>query len=457
MEALAHSGTISQDLFGSLKFLLAAATYIRLSTYLHHDSHDDRMALSQKLNAGIAKASELPKSSQRWFLPSELFTALCTNMMPLKQCIQEENFDCQHLSQFSVKSDSWWTHVETLYYSGNETQALTLLKQRCADLWINPVKSALQLHSSLPHSVYHTLFILSETLYWCRQYRAALQLYQYMTDHNISDKMWRIADCQSRLGDDNKAIEILNSITDASGKVYYSLGHAYKNTGQYDKAEQNFLQSLQIEYNNTSAEPLTDYNGYPLTTDCYVDLMSAASPEDRLTMITHITPNIITRLVSLGDVYSDQKKYSTAEAYYMKSLHFIYDLYGEEAAVPNATKALFNLAINYRHMKQYNKAEDYCLQALTIYRQISHGADSVDIARTLYDLGINYAAAGDNIKSREVWRQAVDIYMTLDPGSPRIKKLIRALHKSQDDDINNTKNDIAHELMSDQDIDQSAS
>ena len=59
LEALAHSGSMSKDLFESLKFLLAAATYIRLSTYLHHDSHDDRMALSQKLAVGIANASKL--------------------------------------------------------------------------------------------------------------------------------------------------------------------------------------------------------------------------------------------------------------------------------------------------------------------------------------------------------------------------------------------------------------
>ena len=179
-------------------------------------------------------------------------------MMPLKQYILQENFERQHLSQFSVNSDSWWTQVITLYYSGNYTQALSVLKQRYADLCDNPVKSALQLHSSLPHSIYDTLFIISETLFWCDEYRAALQLFEYMTDNNISDERMRIADCQRRLGDNNKAIEILNSITDKSDDVYYSLGHAYNNTGQCDKAEQNFLQALQIEYNKTLAEPLTD-------------------------------------------------------------------------------------------------------------------------------------------------------------------------------------------------------
>ena len=140
------------------------------------------------------------------------------------------------------------------------------------------------------------MFIISETLFRCEEYRAALQLYQYMTDHYISDMRMRLAHCQSRLGHSIKAIEILMSIMDKSDGVYLSLGHAYRNTGQYEKAEQCYLQALQIEYNNTAVDPLTDYYGNPLTTDCdiddKVDLMSAASPEDRLIMVTHNTPNI---------------------------------------------------------------------------------------------------------------------------------------------------------------------
>ena len=161
----------------------------------------------------------------------------------IQQYIQQENLNRKHLAEFSAKSDPWWTNVTALYYSGNRSQALSVLKQRCADLCVKSVESALQLHSSLPHSIYYTLSIISEILYWCGEYRAALQLYEYMTDNNISDVRKRIADCQGRLGDNNKAIEILNSITDKSDNVYYALGHAYKNTGQYEEAEQNILQS----------------------------------------------------------------------------------------------------------------------------------------------------------------------------------------------------------------------
>ena len=54
----------------------------------------------------------------------------------------------------------------------------------------------------------------------------------------------------------------------------------------------------------------------------------------------------------------------------------MHDLHGEGAAVKQAALLLDSLATNYIYMKQYNKAEDYYLRALTTYRQISLGADS---------------------------------------------------------------------------------
>ena len=64
-------------------------------------------------------------------------------------------------------------------------------------------------------------------------------------------------------------------------------------------------------------------------------------------------------------------------------------------------------------MEQYNKAEDYFLQALTVYRQISQGADSVDIADTLYNLGYNYAANEQYKKAEEYYLQAQTVYIQL--------------------------------------------
>ena len=320
-----------------------------------------------------------------------------------------------------MKSDPWWTHVTTLYYSGNYTQALSVLKQRCADLCDNPVESALQLHTSLSRSINDindTLYIISETLYLCGGYSTALQIYEHMNDNIITDERERIADCQHGLGDNDKAIEILSSITDKSASVYFSLGNAYcDKSGQHEKAEQCYLRALQIEYNKTSAEPRTDYYGNLLTTDCdiqdkvHVDIMSAGSPKDRLTMIKHITPDIILYIGSLGNVYQIQKKHSIAEVYYREALQFIDDLYGKGAVVQATAHTLSNLASNYNQndnyneMERYKKAEEYYLKALDMYKKTLQGAVSVKMANTLGNLAGNYKLMREDDKAMEYFKQ----------------------------------------------------
>ena len=434
LEALAEQGKVSQDLCSSLKFLLAAATYIRLSTYLHHDSHDDRMALTQQLadNSVLVKRGQsTQQSTQRWFLPCELFSGICTLMIPLKRYLGKESFDIQELKSFSEESHPWWSRVITMYHSGNETQALSTLTQRCVNICHNPVESALQLHSTLPHRTYDTLIIISETLFWCGNERAALQIYQYMTDNDISDERQRIADCHMRLGQTEKSIEICNSITDKSAEVYYTLGQVQSMTGQYDMAEHNYLQALIMEYNNASAEPLTDYYGNPLTTECdtqsKVSFIDAASPEDILAMITHITPHMITRLASLGNVYNDQKKFSTAEAYYMKALQFAHNFFGEGSAQRIAAELLYSLGNNYCAMEQFDKAVDYLQRALAVHREISGGTNSQDIALTLYNLGYNFGLLKQTNNAMDYYEQALSVFKELSKGTEN-KSVADTLH-----------------------------
>ena len=426
LESLAQSGAVSLGLCGSLKFLLAAAAHVRLSTYLHHDSHDDRMSLTQQ-SAALTKPSSLKlntdQSSRRWFVPSELFTAMCSLMIPLKGHLGKKDFKKEDLATFSEETDPWWSRVTTLYYSGNYTQALSILKQKCADLCGKPVQSALHILSSLPHFMNNVLFIVSETLYWCGEHRAALQLYQYTSENNIGDTRERIADCKRMLGENDQAIKILSSITEKSAGVYYSLGHAYKNVGQYQMAEQSFLHALQRDLSSMTSPPLTDYYGDPLTSDCEVqqkiDFTHVPSPEERLSLITQSTPTVIKRLVSLGDVYRDQMKYSTAEAYYMKALRFIYDTYGEGAAVHDAANTLNNLGLTYNSLMKYDKANFFYQQALSVYQQIAQDADTIDIqlASKLYNLGINYSGLKKYDEAEDFYLKALAVYRQFSQGA----------------------------------------
>ena len=94
------------------------------------------------------------------------------------------------------------------------------------------------------------------------------------------------------------------------------------------------------------------------------------------------------------------EQYDKADDYFLQALT-VYRQISQGADNVDIANTLFNLAINYRRMEQYNKAEDYYLKVLAMYRQISQGADSVDIAKTLNNLGYNHAAAYQVKRSME--------------------------------------------------------
>ena len=71
LERLERQSLISADFSRALRFLLAAATYIRLAAYLYHNAHDDRISLSSVLaNASVPhQVGSSKQSAQRWFMP----------------------------------------------------------------------------------------------------------------------------------------------------------------------------------------------------------------------------------------------------------------------------------------------------------------------------------------------------------------------------------------------------
>ena len=170
LELLTQRGIISHDVSESLKLLLAAATYIRLSTYLYHDSQDDRLSLCKTSNSmpdtSGAQHVTSPQTlhAKRWFLPLQLFTQLCTAMIPLKKAIAVDNFNPVQLKTLKFNTNTWWSKVTILYYTGRYGEALSLLKQSYPRLTERPVETALEISSTSGSGVYDSLYIVSETL-----------------------------------------------------------------------------------------------------------------------------------------------------------------------------------------------------------------------------------------------------------------------------------------------------
>ena len=103
-----------------------------------------------------------------------------------------------------------------------------MVKQRYNKLCDAPVDCASQIASVLPQDTRDTLDVLTDTLMWCHEYRAAHNIYQYMSDKGSCDVRMRMADCLRCLGNHRKAIEILECIPVNSYGRYSTLGDAYR-------------------------------------------------------------------------------------------------------------------------------------------------------------------------------------------------------------------------------------
>ena len=132
-------------------------------------------------------------------------------MIPLKESLAADGFRLNNFQNLQLRTDTWWSTITTLYYTGRWAKVLSILKQ--SKLSDNPVETAVDISSTSGSGLYDTLDIISDTLSRCAEYRSALQLCNYMTDKGISDQTrTRIADCYHRLREYQTAIDILDSI-----------------------------------------------------------------------------------------------------------------------------------------------------------------------------------------------------------------------------------------------------
>ena len=110
-ELLEKKSIIPKDIVSTLQKTLSIATYIRLSSYLYHDSQDDRMSVGQrstkaKKDSQNSKSASVNFSQRRWHISTRLFSQMSESMIPLKTCIaQSEITSVEDLGKIHVDSD----------------------------------------------------------------------------------------------------------------------------------------------------------------------------------------------------------------------------------------------------------------------------------------------------------------------------------------------------------------
>ena len=155
---------------------------------------------------------------------------------------------------------------------------------------------------------------VESTLYKCSKYDASLQFSEYIYQLEPNDKnVIRLAICHQFLGNYEHAQELLLKIAEKSVEFYYRLGSVQFDIGDYDEAERNAVQALQLYYDEASQERSYDYYGNLVSGSreeyqeiAKPDLINC-SPDERLDRVRNATPDIIMSLRQLGIIYWRKK------------------------------------------------------------------------------------------------------------------------------------------------------
>ena len=187
LERLIQENTISTKLGEVLKFSLAAAVYIRLSAYLFHNSHDDRMSVAASIRL---KSASPARKRMRWFLPNGLYCKMHATLIPLKSRMSARcgNLKPRDLVTSEFSMDSVWSKVITRFFSGRCEETFSALKGILGDDFCrDPVAALKKLMPSLTEISVSTLVqIMAETMLMCEEFQSALALYKYAFDKNIA-------------------------------------------------------------------------------------------------------------------------------------------------------------------------------------------------------------------------------------------------------------------------------
>ena len=369
-----------QELCIDFRFTLAAAVYLRLSTYLHHNSQDERISVAMSVDPTSTISARTTRESMRWFSPLGLFSVLVAKSVSI--CISNDKTHDLEQGDFRtiLKITDWMPELISQLYCARHFQALSTLKKVFGDeLLDDPLSS--QHHQPKLVTQYVAL-----TLFLCNKAKPALALLHSIHGQGKNDCRGVMATCLSNLGMHIDAINILQTLLEDREKmddqcdgaqdsfnfdlsyIYLHLGAVYLKMGDDKNAERYLVLAMQMELNSASREAETDYHGYSVEADDPCDNflnIERMSPEERLNMIKHPTNDILFILEGLAEIYFDHKRPHLALACSEKLENLIQTYYGEEAVVSLAAENfILRAKINtelHKHeaaIKYYNKSAD---------------------------------------------------------------------------------------------------
>ena len=412
-DMLHAQGKISSDLHGKLTYLLACACHIRLSAYLHHDSHDDRISVAQR-SATVNCESMMQCARRRLYLSVGLFSAMSDKLIPLKKDLAK--MDTKNLEYLSIQDtscrDCHLTRAQTFYSCGRYTKSNELLLELFGnDLLVNPQVVIQSIAAEKDRGLVY-IVLVADILVQCSRYSPALQFSIYAHDREPNIKnVKRLADCYSGLSMFDEALQILLASAHKSGEIDLRLGEIYRKLERNAEAETYLVSALQKYCEAAFKEVEFDYYGTVITSKQhnFVDLANM-SKKERLSHIRNPSIDVADAIASLQYFYFCQGQYEEADMYNEKYTNLTSELYGEEALVIGAVGALCKRGNNLFKKEESSKAEQIFVKSLQLCKEI-YGDESihVDIVVLYSNLGYCYGGMNQYEKAKSYFKKSLEM------------------------------------------------
>mgnify|MGYP001792218368 CR=1 FL=1 len=440
MDRLHIEGYIPDDLHQGLKFMLACACYIRLSAYLHLDSHDDNVSVAP-ISATIKPPPASKTTNKRWFTPINLFVLLSETSMPIKQQVSEmlENLPSDalpNLTSLQVEYHPGYKFI-ALRSAGRYFDALHMLdKLNSCTKRLDPETVTAHLH---PVDQLLVLKAVRDVLYYCSKFGVSLLFAEHIHTLEQSDQSQiQLAKSHRIVGNYEKALNLLLTVTEDSADRYYQLAGVFYHLKNYKEAEHNSLWALQLFHNEASMERTYDYYGniVPVTDECEETIkpdLIRCTPEERVKLVRNATPYIINSLRQLTNLHWKRSEYRAARLFSDKLDALLPLVYGDSALTCAAASIQNRRAINYAIADDHMQSEKLYKEALNTYREF-HGSsnDHADIAKVLSNLGLHYVKSGDYSKGNDYSMRALEMYKRVYGECSGHESIIRTMHKLAD-------------------------
>jgi len=277
-------------------------------------------------------------------------------------------------------------------------------------------------------------FQQAEMYFESHKYEKALKYYMLYIqeneakgkDANLATSYHNIGNVYYSQGEYRKALEYHLKSLDTRKSVfgnnhphtatsYHNIGIVYDTQGEYKKALGYYLKSLDIHksvYGDNHPRTATSYHNigivyysqgeYRKTLEYYLK-----SLDIRKSVYGDNHPDTGASYNNIGMVYYDQGEYKKALEYHLKSLDINKSVYGDNH--PDTATSYNNIGMVYGNQGEYKKALEYYLKSLDIRKSV-YGDNHPDTAASYNNIGSTYGEQGEYKKTLENFLKSLAIY-----------------------------------------------